>query len=150
MTTANRFRFRAWVNQDINESYPEADQVKRGWLKPQCRWFQLSNNGQELMWGWDECEEPMLVGRDVTICFSTGLTDKNGLEIFEGDIVSGCFGIPPIGVRSVVEWHNGVLAIHTDYKPEWADIHTAVECLGIRVIGNIYENPDILVDGPTM
>ena len=82
---ANRFRFRAWVNKEFDDG--ECHMVE-GWLKDQCEWFQLNRNGQELMWGWnEECEEPLLVGRDVTLEFSTGLVDKNGKEEFEGDVV---------------------------------------------------------------
>ena len=74
----------------------------------------------------------------------TGLRDKNGREIYEGDITQ--HGIR----RSIIEWrdyHSGFVAI--------AKMHRSVPVEGIEdpiyaelieVIGNIYENPELLSD----
>lgn len=81
----------------------------------------------------------------------TGLLDKNGKEIYEGDIVCfldgeiistengmECDEFPSIGV---VEWENEKqgwdITNRTDV--DWIDCWDEVE-----VIGNIYENPDLL------
>ena len=65
----------------------------------------------------------------------TGLTDKNGKKIFEGDIVKGTFfGFPFIVedyVFSIV-WQEDV----TGYRANYFE--------NVEVIGNIHDNPELL------
>lgn len=61
----------------------------------------------------------------------TGLHDKNGQEIYEGDIVR--FDLYKGERVDVIEWEN--IANHTSFG---GGTHNAT------VIGNIYENPDLL------
>lgn len=77
----------------------------------------------------------------------TGLKDKNGTKIFEGDIVkyhteSISFKRDTIGV---VEYYNGTFGIVTDKGKHFLSFHNMsayVRC--IEVIGNIYDNPELL------
>ena len=73
-----------------------------------------------------------------TIGQYTGLTDKNGKKIFEGDIVA--FG----EYRYTVEWKQD--RIGYGYT-ETAD--RMLECDGehCEVIGNIHDNPELLKEG---
>ncbi len=63
----------------------------------------------------------------------TGLTDKNGKEIFEGDVVEWSvaymFGEGE-KCRAVMEWKGQLLVPHINPTSE--------------VIGNIYENPELI------
>jgi uncharacterized phage protein (TIGR01671 family) len=70
----------------------------------------------------------------------TGLHDKNGAEIYEGDIVQDHIG------AGVVEWHSA--AFKVNYRDGWAkwfyDYTLKGELESIEVIGNIYQNPELL------
>lgn len=75
----------------------------------------------------------------------TGLLDKNGKEIYEGDIIAWDFeydfdydGDMPIVKRSVGKAE--IKDIFDAHRVNWA----AQESKGCEVIGNIYENPELL------
>ena len=78
---------------------------------------------------------------DLELMQFTGLKDKNGKEIYEGDIVRSEHGDggPIIEAISwgVAEFLSGRLALRA-----WSFLNG--KCDTIEVIGNIYENPDLL------
>lgn len=83
-------------------------------------------------WGW------MKVDPD-TICQYTGLTDKNGRKIWENDIVR-------CGTKLRVSW-NHFKASWVLSKKGWMYNHffgEAVEPEDVEVIGNIFDNPELL------
>ena len=92
------------------------------------------------------CDSPLLRDYKVIARYQfTGLTDENGVEVYEGDIVKSLFE----GV-GVVTFNNDnyakLQAFHLcDKDGESLNYHYGVsandEC---EVIGNIYENPELL------
>ncbi len=75
----------------------------------------------------------------------TGLTDKNGKKIFEGDIVREPYY--PENDCSI-EWHDGRYHFRKRTQPkEWG--YEAKCCIQravahLKIIGNIYDNPELL------
>jgi uncharacterized phage protein (TIGR01671 family) len=70
----------------------------------------------------------------------TGLHDKNGKEIYEGDVVAPEH---ESSGRAVVEWREECASFET----HWQDGHFDHNCGTwefLEVIGNIYENPELV------
>jgi uncharacterized phage protein (TIGR01671 family) len=73
-----------------------------------------------------------------TIGQYTGMKDKNGTKIFEGDIVHGLMDYGPAGLY---ERNNIVINFNETvggYEWQYFNLDT------IEVIGNIYDNPELL------
>lgn len=69
----------------------------------------------------------------------TGLTDKNGTKIFEGDIVDILTENEEIGV---VDYDDGGFLVNADGF--CVDFHANINGTDLEVIGNIHDNPELL------
>lgn len=79
----------------------------------------------------------------------TGLHDKDGKEIYEGDIIEYtheiCIEDGPGTYVGVVGFCEGVFCLHEDSDATIAyAIYHSEEYGGICVIGNIHDNPELL------
>lgn len=115
-------KLRAWDKQDERMSYGEVE------------YFDDSINYRfdHFCTGADE---------DVEFMQSAGLKDKNSIEIYEGDIVKD-----NLSEKYIVKYNRGFCAYFIysfDNQKEFMAIYPNII---LEVIGNIYENPELLED----
>jgi uncharacterized phage protein (TIGR01671 family) len=76
----------------------------------------------------------------VELMQSTGLKDKNGTEIYEGDIIKNSYD-----EIYTVKWFDASFYLEEKYNGGF-DYHELYFEDNKKVIGNIYENPELLED----
>lgn len=120
----------------------------RAWLKKEQK---MDNYIDHISWLEDELYcigdgiTYMVSAEDLVLMQSTGLFDRNGKEIFEGDILDYR------GRKALVRWHGSYASFIYRFvdephkqKAEWKPLYLAyMKC---EIIGNIYENPEFLED----
>ena len=120
--------------------------------------FHCLNNGEELCIG----NEPLsaydyseIIGEyrtwfpidENTICQYTGLTDKNGNKIWENDIVKGLF-YHGLEVKAVVSFKYGAFGLKWNRGDvEEFSAFTSICNVEYEIIGNIFDNPELLEGG---
>ena len=127
-------RYRAWDKENDRMIYPSNNDV----------YFNLTDDGISIE---DLALEPydgIFPLLDSVLMQSTGLKDKNGVEIFEGDIVLFTIEdgfdyvyVKPGRINLSLQWGAGVRASSGGNYP-------LRKCREVRIIGNIYENPELL------
>ena len=75
----------------------------------------------------------------------TGLIDKKGREIYEGDVVSIRIAETSIEHKTVVKFRNGAFIANIIDKNDYIYIfHHGFNKDDFEVLGNIYENPELV------
>lgn len=75
----------------------------------------------------------------------TGLKDKNGKEIYEGDIV-----VIAEKLKTKVVYYDGAFRMQSEFSPtptDTTDMGYMMREFSVRIIGNIYDNPELLKGG---
>lgn len=130
------FRFRVW---DL-----ERREMRHG---PN---FLIDSVGS-LYWQFGFDEAKCLSRQDYEVVFGTGLQDKNGKEIYEGDIVyaeaNDTTSVIKYGKHRCInsgyddDFHFG---FYTDHGDGGADETLYPDGTLYEVVGNIYENPELI------
>ena len=85
---------------------------------------------------------------EIILMQSTGLKDKNGKEIFEGDVIAIEVDDTetPINARVFQNSKIGILMFHVFEDNEDVPMVELLEdnSVAFKIIGNIYENPELL------
>lgn len=98
-----------------------------------------------ILWGMTNNVPNMVEVDPETICQYTGLTDKNGKKIWEGDILEGHLDdkFPEDVTREKVIWHESGWkteepgCVDKEYLDEF-------DAENFEVVGNVFDNPELL------
>ena len=87
----------------------------------------------------DSWDGELILNNDLNLMQSTGLTDKNGKEIFEGDIIDSTDGF----MTGVVEFREA-LGMFVSNLVEYNNFERLCNVASSRqIIGNIGEHPEL-------
>ena len=125
-------RFRAWLKKE-QEMDNDIDHIS---------WFdgELDYIGNGITY--------MVLAKDLVLMQSTGLKDKNGKEIFEGDILACKTDDEVINLNVFWDEEHALFMFESKKYNEQEPLAELVEnnTYPFEIIGNIYENPELLED----
>lgn len=133
------FKFRIWDDVEKKMIYPPADDEKEGWM--------ISLGGDIYTEEWneeDDCTD--LVNCDpgyYKFMQYTGVNDKNGKEIYDGDLITWRMDDNRCVLTEVVSWYEAESAfvLYQDDPLNKDNYMLLGQCNNetIDVVGNIYE-----------
>ena len=149
-------KFRAWAERGGGPWYPNPEDEPEEAKKKREEYIMFygveraydtlghmeDGDGNNVEYTWDSFNEILDLARagELPLMQYTGLKDKNGKEVWEGDIVRKTIRDRDGKLHKFIEaikWSKQRLAWYSDIAP----LSTLYD---YEVIGNIYENPELL------
>ena len=129
-----------WLYGNIIKLQLDEERGPRYYIAPQNDVEPYLEGGESLVSDWDEVD-PVTVGQ------LAGLPDKNGKEIYEGDILYRCTEIKDMNLefKNYVEWipDSTCFGLKPSTPYAFTDL-TTERGLTLEVIGDIHSNPELL------
>lgn len=129
-------KFRAWEGGTASRMYPTEEVM-------------LFNGS---IWIPDEGSDTheWVENNDLELMQSTGLKDKNGQEIFEGDVIQyQNTKVPSADSKGIVKYFDNWAMFGIDVEhnePRALFFNGLADHISLEVVGNIYENKEFLED----
>lgn len=144
---SREIQYRVWCEFTI-------DGEKHAEMAGPENWFLLTQTGKLMSHGPMRFNPNTEQEHDKLIVeFWTGLKDKNGTEIFEGDIITLSYGIPAKVDTLVIEYADDETVADISVSGWWMRNTRPNGCSSslcktyendLEVIGNIHQHPDLL------
>lgn len=131
----DRFKFK--VYSTINQNYIDEERLKYFFIGADGGLYLQRNDGSILPISQEQ----------FVVKASTGLRDKNGKLIYEGDIVITHYAGEPTGQTYIYRWKDPTFYVEPFEKGKPSGIHYyyfAVANERCEIIGNVHENPELL------
>ena len=127
-------KYRAYDGSSLNRMY-QPDEV-------------LVGDGNIWIIDEDSVVGEWIVNNDLELMQSTGLKDKNGKEIFEGDILACKTDDEVINLNIFWDEEHALFMFESKKYNKQEPLAELVEnnTYPFEIIGNIYENPELLED----
>lgn len=135
---SRELKFRAWIKDEGEMRYPSSDRYIK--FNGDCYYIvrNLANSRKQIF----QRENP----DNIELMQYTGLKDRNGKEIYEGDMPNGIYKGMYIQwcnqCASFALFLNNATCTSCENDIFWNDFLDDIN--EIEIIGNIYENPELL------
>lgn len=131
-------KFRAWDKEQkkfIGSNYSD------NWSNEKNEWW--ADEGMMMLTGIEDISKK----ERYVLQQYTGLLDKNGKEIYEGDILNSFYKFEGCNGVYLVKWHDDSCGFYPKKFGTHQQKSVSISMLDLQrceVIGNIYENPELI------
>lgn len=152
-----KIKFRAWNTEMKHMVFPSLEFGREIWPYTYKRIIksETNENGDKVEFVLEMVSiDHILQSTEFEVMQFTGLLDKNGKEIYEGDILKSKF----VNCNFAIEWNNDVACydwyVLAENKKKGASLAKSIEEAPekakkkftkiVEVVGNIYQNPELI------